>query len=613
LCYEFNDYVLGEEVSLFFLKNNTPQNPLYCDPNVYNEVMSYYNIFKKLNIYKGEKKWIENPIIENKKPYFCFVADGGFKKWSGSSIKNEGVGGSETYIIEMARNIQALNKYNVVVFCNCFEEEICDNVLYKSIDLFAEFVFTRPVQHCIVSRYSEYLPLCFKSYVENVYFVIHDLTPSGVVIPFDNKLKQIFCLTEWHMNFFLNIFPMFKPITVVFSHGINVEDYLIDANAKDNIKFIYSSFPNRGLLPLLEMWPFIINKFPKAELHIFSDVDGEYVNNVSGELMKNIKELIKTTPQIIYHGWVNKQILQQAWINADVWLYPCTFLETYCLTALEAAISKTLIIANDMGALINTVGDRGILISGDSNSLVWKQEALQKLFEILDPKSENKKQELIDANYNWAKNLTWKNQAEVLVNTYMDNLSLSFVNEITNFNLSFIKNHIDIHLPRNTLEERNEHINILEIGTYCGTNLINFIQNTPFSKGEGIDIWKNTDDYPVIETFNPVHLFYNNVNLAKLNTRIRGLQGNSTEILMQKIKNNEKFHFIFVDGSKKEIIQYMDIVYSWELLYSFGCIIINKMNMSVEALNNILFYLQNNTKSHKIVNDNPFLYFIKQP
>jgi hypothetical protein len=53
------------------------------------------------------------------KPYFCFVADGVFSEWTGRDILTKGVGGSETYIIEMAKYIQQSNKFQVVVFCKC--------------------------------------------------------------------------------------------------------------------------------------------------------------------------------------------------------------------------------------------------------------------------------------------------------------------------------------------------------------------------------------------------------------------------------------------------------------------------------------------------------------
>lgn len=94
-------------------------------------------------------------------------------------------------------------------------------------------------------------------------------------------------------------------------------------------------------------------------------------------------------------------------------------METFCLTALEAATTKTLAITNDLAALQNTVSNRGVIINGDPMNPQWQSHALQKLFYYMDPSHQTEKQQLIDSNYNWATNLTWKNQAQLLLSTYI--------------------------------------------------------------------------------------------------------------------------------------------------------------------------------------------------
>ena len=132
--------------------------------------------------------------------------------------------------------------------------------------------------------------------------------------------------------------------------------------------------------------------------------------------MLNYYKDIKTI-NIVYHGWVSKSVLATAWVKADYWLYPCTFMETFCLTALEAAISKTVCITNGLAALQNTVGDRGICIEGDTTTIEWQERALIELFSIMENRDVREK--LVNANYQWASNLTWKNRAYKLVNEYL--------------------------------------------------------------------------------------------------------------------------------------------------------------------------------------------------
>lgn len=421
ICYDLEEYKMGEIASEFFIRNN---NQYAVD---YDEIVSWYKIYVKLNQYTGPKK-IKN-VNKYKKPLFVFIADGGFNEWSGSNILTTGVGGSETYIIEMAKWIQKCGQFQTIVFCNTPNglEEIFENTIYKPLSSYYEFINTTYVNTCIVSRYSEYLPVTFKGFSENVYLVAHDLTPSGVVIPMDIKLKNIFCLTEWHVSYLTQIFPQLASITVPFYYGIDdrFKNVTINSNTIGKIKnkFIYSSFPNRGLLQLLQMWPKIIENYPTSTLHIYSDVNNKWSNDVEPQKMQQIRDLLSVMSDskfgINYHGWVNKSELCEAWKTSDIWFYPCTFSETFCLTALEAASSKTLVITNDLAALQNTVGNRGCIIKGDPTTAEWQEESLSKLFFCMDPKNIELKNKLINENYKWASNLSWESQAQKLLDEYI--------------------------------------------------------------------------------------------------------------------------------------------------------------------------------------------------
>jgi FkbM family methyltransferase len=421
ICYELNDYELGKKASELFLKHNGTND------DSYEEIVSWYKIYEKLIIPVEEC----SPIVPVK-PIFVFHADGGFNNWSGSSIKTIGVGGSETYIIEHARYIQKSDKFNVYVFCNCLKEENFEGVVYKPLSQYYLFIKQNYIHTCIVSRFSEYLPVTFNGYIENVYLVVHDLTSSGIIIPLNKKLKKIFCLTEWHVEYFTNIFPSLKHIVVPFYYGIDerFKNQMTDKSivtSKIKNKFIYSSFPNRGLLQLLQMWPVIIEKVPTSTLHIYSDINNKWSNDVEPDKMQQIRNLLAamsdTEYGIHYHGWVNKNELCEAWLSADILFYPCTFEETFCLTALEAASSRTFIVTNDLAALQNTVGNRGCIIKGDPTTKEWQEEALDKLFYYLvsdiDGENDVKKKQLIDENFAWANTLSWESQSNKLLETYI--------------------------------------------------------------------------------------------------------------------------------------------------------------------------------------------------
>lgn len=588
ICYQLEEYVLGEEVSKFFIMNNSATS------DDYQEIVSWYNIFVKLNIYKGPKKIINS----YDKPLFVFVADGGFNQWTGSNILTTGVGGSETYIIEMARYIQQSGNFQTIVFCNTpnGSEEIFENTIYKPLTSYYEFINTTYVNTCIISRFSEYLPVTFKGFSENVYLVVHDLTPSGIVIPMDKKLKNIFCLTEWHVEYMTNIFPQLKNITVPFYYGCNSSS----EESKIPYKFIYSSFPNRGLLQLLQMWEKIYKKEPMATLHIYSDVDNEWSNRVEGEKMQQIRELLNNYRKepngfgIHYHGWVKKSVLEESWKTADIWFYPCTFMETFCLTALEAAKSKTFVITNDLAALQNTVGNRGCIINGDPTTKEWQEIALEQVYFYMDEKNKGLKEQFINSNYQWSVNLSWKEQANKLLNEYILPNSIieykgmhNWTNDLPFGNKQYFLDILQYFNQTYPKVLSKEKINILEIGTYTGISLINIINSVPNSVGIGVDMWSSYNENNLLENMDSLGVeksFYKNISTVGLENRITGIKSDSTDALTQFLKVGSTFDFIYVDGSHLLLDCYSDLVLAWIILEKSGILAIDDYTYKYDSM-----------------------------
>ena len=595
ICYELEEYDLGKQSAELFLKNNL------TNADSYEEVVSWYKIYEKLTIPVEDC----NPKIPDK-PIFVFHADGGFNNWSGSSILTIGVGGSETYIIEHSRHIQKSGLFDVYVFCNCLEEENFEGVIYKPLSDYYSFIKQNYIHTCIVSRYSEYLPVTFKGWTENVYLVVHDLTPTGIVIPLDKKLKKIFCLTEWHVDYFTQIFPSLKNITVPFYYGIDFSKFKNEnitfngqndnISLKQDYKFIYSSFPNRGLLELLQMWPKIYEFQPLASLHIYCDIDGKWVNQVEGEMMNKIRQLFiefgvqQKNMNIHYHGWVNKQTLSEAWLSSDIWFYPCTFMETFCLTALEAALTKTLVITNNLAALQNTVGHRGVIIKGEPNEPEWQEKALSKIKKYLDPENIHLKNELIERNYEWASKLSWASQANKLLDQHILLEKLEYkgmynwTNDLPFGHKKFFLETIDYFNNNYPKVKNGETIKVLEVGTYAGISLINIVKLIPKSIGYGLDKWSNyieSDLLNSVEILNNIDelkvesSFYKNVAVEGLEDRIHGIKGDSYEVLIEMMKENKRFDFIYVDGSHKAFDCYSDLMISWRLLERGGILAID--------------------------------------
>ena len=419
----------------------------------------------------------------------------------------------------------------------------------------------------IISRYSEYIPATIHSNVDHIIVIVHDIQLTGQIIPIHPKIKTIVCLTEWHRNRFVQEIPQFKDKCVVCHHGIYTQNFNQNKRIATSRrpKFIYSSFPNRGLYILLEMWSNILLLFPNAILDLYVDLDHKWFSDNFPVMKERIQTLLKPflNKSVYYHGWVNKQTLNQAWVDADVWLYPCIWEETFCLTALEAAASKTLAITTDLAALSETVGDRGIIVSGDPTREEWKKQALLDLIKTLN--NPTYYTDLVEKNYKWAIEHHWKN---IPIFNYIQNQweyrglynwtcdyprgSKSIITKILNF-----KAH------------RWPQPKILDIKTHTGTSALGF--KSIFRNGS----------LSLFDFFNPsiFKSFENNFkNMPTTTFRY-------FKLVQPIIQIHEEFDLIHVNGMEweKSFELYSILVSSWNVLKSNGVFIlcINQDNRDI--------------------------------
>ena len=413
ISYDLKEYQIGLEASNFYLKQNKP------DADQYYKIAELNNIFIGLCRYLNAQIETTQDIIYPNKPLCIFVAPGGFNKWTGRDILTDGMGGSETFVVEIAQNIQKNNHFQVIVFCECEQPDTFDDVIYLPLVQFFSFVNQYFIHTCFISRYSEFIPIAVESKIENIYILVHDVILTGQIIPSSPKIKNVFCLSEWHVNYFVERYPQLKTITSEFNYGVDKIDEC-ELTQKKPYKFIYSSYANRGLYQLLCMWTKILDKEPISTLHIYSDIYSNYMQTNFKELMDKIKDLLNKykDKNVFYHGWVSKKELNESWKSADVWFYPCVFEETFCLTAYEAAASKTLAITTDLAGLKTTVGNRGILLSCGPMDEEWENNAINTVFKVLHSAEKNA---LIEQNYKWITTRSWKNQADKMETILLSN------------------------------------------------------------------------------------------------------------------------------------------------------------------------------------------------
>jgi glycosyltransferase involved in cell wall biosynthesis len=351
---------------------------------------------------------------DNKK-LITFVMEGGWDYWNANSLKNKGIGGSETFIIKYAYYLHTQG-FECIVFCNCIEVEVCNGVTYMPIYDYYKFASQYHIDFSLINRYTELLPVNYH-YNINTYLILHDLFRENEILINNPLLKGVFCISNFHVDYTKQYFPFIKDITHYVSYG--VEQNLLhkySPNGKIPFSFIYSSFPNRGLIHLLRIFPKIVSKFPQAKLNIFCNLKLPFVQKHFKDEMDQIEILLSQQNNVTNHGWVNTTTLHSYWLQSQIWLYPCTFVETCCQTAYEAAATKTLVISNNLAALAESIGDRGIIISENPGSSTWESQVLFMLDKVFN---QGYGSDLITKNYNWVSTKTYDKVVDDFAKSYL--------------------------------------------------------------------------------------------------------------------------------------------------------------------------------------------------
>jgi glycosyltransferase involved in cell wall biosynthesis len=419
---------------------------------------------EKLNLLEGAVSRISRDTNNFNNGLVLFVAPDGWESWDGETLQTTGLGGSEACIVNYAETMFSQFQIGVIVFCKrdggTMREKakpvppvsIYRGVTYISTDLLPLFLSTQGpldtldilVASCFVSRRTSYMPLvCMNRRVLKANFMMHDVCLQGLPFFIYDKVTSVMCLSQWHGEQIESVTGnLLQGKIKMFLHGIETSDYsgaesLDDFFEKESksddgdqplpLRFIYPSFPNRGLLYLLRLFPRIVAEIPQAHLDVFVRFDLDYLQNGCFQEMQEIKTLLEKQKQnVTNHGWVNPESLRHFWKAAHIWVYPCVFEETFCKVALESAISKTLAIAPPLAALQTSIGERGVLIQGDPKTREWADKAVAAVLSLF--KSKGRKiidkeiavKELLRSNYEWASLLTNRNVTEALISTIIN-------------------------------------------------------------------------------------------------------------------------------------------------------------------------------------------------
>jgi 2-polyprenyl-3-methyl-5-hydroxy-6-metoxy-1,4-benzoquinol methylase len=350
----------------------------------------------------------EGPIIR----VYCGEA----VSFSPDMINTGGIGGSETAVINMAKAWAAMG-CQVIVYSGV--NGIYDGVFYRTADFF------NPDKHSDVFIAWRW-PLVFsrgRPNADTTILWMHDLfsqlqvpgyQPNEIPKSWADNIDYVMVLSEFHKQCVENVHATLRGKIQITRNGIDPARYINRNIDKVSHKYFYSSSYDRGLEQLLEIWPQIQEAIPDAELHVAYGVQtSEMIYQMTGEKDKlnQIYRLLgkmKSLPGVVHHERLGQQELADLQLSCEAWLYPYQdnefggFLETYCITALEAMAARCVPIARRNGALKEIV----------QHGHTWNEKmTIEHLLEILKDEKLKFPDGALDENQKYALSRSWDSLA----------------------------------------------------------------------------------------------------------------------------------------------------------------------------------------------------------
>lgn len=335
--------------------------------------------------------------------------------FDGDTLKTRALGGSETALLCMARELGDRG-HTVKVFCNCSRPGRYGNVDYYHRAHFPSQAAVIASDVLIASRWVQFLSVPSIAGLRVLW--LHDM-PSAEkkdLMPLLWQTDLLLGLSDYHIEQYANAFPELAPHFWKTSNGVDLD--VIDANIRPKVpgKLIYTSRPERGLEYLLrQVLPRIVEKRPDVRLHYchypldHNMETPEYVR----DCVENCERLTEKYAQnVVAMGSLTKPALYQQISSAQLFLYPTSFPEISCLGLMEAQSCGTPVVTTDAFALSETGGPGVVKIPGTPADQEYADAFANAALELLDNPEKYQEKVAQCRPYVLEKGYTWKQVAE---------------------------------------------------------------------------------------------------------------------------------------------------------------------------------------------------------
>ncbi|MBD2654402.1 glycosyltransferase family 4 protein [Synechocystis sp. FACHB-383] len=233
-----------------------------------------------------------------------------------------------------------------------------------------------------------------------------------------------FFISDWQAKCFIEKFDIEREkITIVrnaisfaFEDLFKNQTSILTTKSKP-ITLAYTSTPFRGLDLLVDIFPKIREKFPSAELKIFSSMKVyQMPDEQDSKDFGSLYEALNAIEGVDYVGSLSQPELAKALKGVSILSYPNTFSETSCIAVMEALASGCHVITSDLGALPETTAGFATLVTFNPDLEIYKRDFVEAIIEYitkLKTTDANRVEEQLQSQVDYCQqNYVWKERAQ---------------------------------------------------------------------------------------------------------------------------------------------------------------------------------------------------------
>lgn len=285
--------------------------------------------------------------------YYCGYTE---KVWNPEIAMEKGVGGSEEAVINLSKELTKKG-WNVTVYNNCGHGGVFEGVTYKP---FWSYNYRDKQDITIFWRHPK--PVDYVDERSGKIFIdMHDVVPKDEFT--DERLKKITKImvkTKAHRVLFPNV-PDEK--IAIIPNGIDPS--LFEKRVEKNPYLILNtSSADRHLDATLDVFEELIKRQPDkpwklAWYYGWGVYDSVHEGNK--EMMEWKKKQMERFEKLVKEGraeggtMLSHAEIAKKYLEAKIFLYPTSFYEIHCISALKAQVAGCMVVCSDFAALDETV------------------------------------------------------------------------------------------------------------------------------------------------------------------------------------------------------------------------------------------------------------------